>query len=107
MSDIFPLPVWIQGTTQPSTPVNDAFLRTEVLARGAVSISNTPPGSPTDGTVYIIGPSPTGVWSGFDEHDVVLWRSGTWYRFAPFDGWIKWVSGSGLMVFNGTSWSAA
>ena len=47
-----------------------------------------------------------GAWSTFAQHDVVLWRSGTWYRFIPFLGWIKWVQGTGLRVFNGTSWVA-
>lgn len=103
MSDIFPLPVWIQGTTQPSTPVNEAFLRTEVLARGAVAISSTPPGSPSDGDVHIVGASPTGAWSSFSEHDVVLWRAGTWYRFAPFRGWVKEIGGD-LYIYDGADW---
>jgi hypothetical protein len=100
---MFPLPVWIQGTTQPSTPVNDSFLRTEVLARGATSILSTPPGSPADGQVHILGASPTGAWSTFAVNDVVLWRSGTWYRFAPFFGWLKQV-GSDVRRFDGAAW---
>jgi hypothetical protein len=100
---MFPLPVWIQGTTQPSTPVNDSFLRAEVLARGATSILSTPPGSPADGDVHIVGASPTGAWSTFAVNDVVLWRSGTWYRFAPFFGWLKQV-GSDVRRFDGAAW---
>ncbi len=100
---MFPLPVWIQGTTQPATPVNDSFLRTEVLARGATSILSAPPGSPADGQVHIVGASPTGAWSTFAQNDVVLWRSGTWYRFAPFLGWIKQV-GTDVRRFDGTAW---
>lgn len=100
---MFPLPVWIQGTTQPSTPVNDSFLRTEVLARGATSILSAPPGSPVDGQVHIVGASPTGAWSTFAQHDVVLWRSGTWYRFAPFLGWLKQVGGD-VRRFDGSAW---
>lgn len=103
MTAIFPLPVWVQGTTQPSTPVNDSFLRTEVLARGAISITSTPPGSPADGDTYILGAAPTGVWSAFAEDDVVLWRSGTWYRFAPFSGWLKQV-GTEVRRYSGTAW---
>ena len=103
MTEMFPLPVWIQGTTQPSTPVNDSFLRAEVLARGATSILSTPPGSPADGDVHIVGASPTGAWSTFAVNDVVLWRSGTWYRFAPFFGWLKQV-GSDVRRFDGAAW---
>lgn len=103
MTAIFPLPVWVQGTTQPSTPVNDALLRTEVLARGATSIISTPPGSPADGQVHILGASPTGAWSTFAQNDVVLWRSGTWYRFAPFFGWLKQVAAE-VRRYDGTAW---
>jgi hypothetical protein len=100
---MFPIPVWLQGTTQPSTPVNEAFLRTEVLARGATSILSAPPGSPADGQVHILGASPTGAWSTFAQNDVVLWRSGTWYRFAPFLGWLKQV-GTEVRRFDGAAW---
>jgi hypothetical protein len=34
---------------------------------------------------------------------VVLWRSGTWYRFAPFFGWLKQV-GSDVRRFDGAAW---
>lgn len=105
MTTMFPIPVWQQGSTQPSVPVNDSFLRQEVLHRGATSIASTPPGSPADGQVHILGASPTGAWAGFAQHDVVLWRSGTWHRFAPFLGWLKWVQGTGQRVFNGTAWA--
>lgn len=103
MTAMFPIPVWQPGTLQPSTPVNDAFLRQEVLARGATSILSTPPASPADGQVHIVGASPTGAWSTFAQNDVVLWRSGTWYRFAPFLGWLKQV-GTEVRRFDGTAW---
>lgn len=103
MTAIFPLAVWQPGTLQPSTPVNDNALRVEVLQRGAISILSTPPGSPADGDVHIVGASPTGAWSTFAQHDVVMWRSGTWYRFAPFTGWLKQV-GSDVRRFTGSAW---
>lgn len=103
MSAIFPLSVWQPGTLQPSTPFNDNALRVEILQRGAISILSTPPGSPADGDVYVLGSSPTGAWSTFAQNDVVLWRSGTWYRFAPFTGWLKQV-GSDVRRFSGTAW---
>lgn len=103
MSAIFPLAVWQPGTLQPSTPFNDNALRVEILQRGAISILSTPPGSPADGDVHILGSSPTGAWSTFAQNDVVLWRSGTWYRFAPFTGWLKQV-GSDIRRFDGSAW---
>lgn len=103
MTTMFPIPVWQPGTLQPSTPVNDAFLRQEVLARGATSILSTPPASPADGQVHIVGASPTGAWSTFAQNDVVMWRSSTWYRFAPFLGWLKQV-GAEVRRFDGAAW---
>ena len=103
MTAIVPLPVWQPGTLQPSTPFNDLALRVEVLQRGATSILSAPPGSPADGQVHILGASPTGAWSTFAQNDVVLWRSGTWYRFAPFLGWLKQV-GTEVRRFDGTAW---
>ena len=103
MTAMFPLAVWQPGTLQPSTPVNDNALRVEILQRGATSIISTPPGSPVDGQVHILGASPTGAWSTFAQNDVVMWRSGTWYRFLPFLGWLKQV-GTDVRRFDGTSW---
>lgn len=103
MSAIFPLSVWQPGTLQPSTPFNDNALRVEILQRGATSILSTPPGSPADGQVHILGATPTGAWSTFAQNDVVLWRSGTWYRFAPFLGWLKQV-GTEVRRFDGAAW---
>ena len=100
---MFPAAVWQPGTLQPSTPVNENALRLEVLQRGAVGITSTPPGSPSDGETHIVGSSPTGAWSTFAENDVVLFRSGTWYRFAPFTGWLKQV-GSDVRRYTGTAW---
>lgn len=103
MTAIFPLAVWQPGTLQPSTPVNDNALRVEVLQRGATSILSTPPISPADGQLHIVGASPTGAWSTFAQNDVVIWRSGTWYRFAPFTGWLKQV-GTEVRRFDGSAW---
>lgn len=103
MTTMFPIPVWQQGMTQPSVPVNDAMLRQEVLARGATSIISAPPGSPIDGQVHILGAAPSGAWAGFAQHDVVMWRSGAWVRFAPFLGWVKQV-GTEVRRYSGTAW---
>jgi hypothetical protein len=103
LTAIVPLPVWQPGTLQPSTPFNDLALRVEVLQRGATSILSAPPGSPADGQVHILGASPTGAWSTFAQNDVVVWRSGTWYRFAPFLGWLKQV-GSEVRRYDGSGW---
>ncbi|HET6497704.1 MAG TPA: DUF2793 domain-containing protein, partial [Coriobacteriia bacterium] len=62
-----------------------------------------PPVSPVDGEVYILGPAPTGAWAGFMQHDVVMWRDGTWMRFLPFTGWLKQV-GTEVRRYSGAAW---
>lgn len=100
---MFPLNVWQQGTLQPSTPVNEALLRIEVLERAATSILSAPPGSPAQRQIHIVGASPTGAWSAFAQNDVVILVDATWHRFAPFSGWLKRV-GTDVRVFDGSAW---
>jgi len=96
---VFPLARWLEGTTQPDIPFNDNALRNEVLAKGALSIANSEPGSPSDGDVHIVGTA----WGGFSTDDVVIYKSGTWYGFMPFAGWIKAV-GSDIYFYD-SSWT--
>jgi len=96
---VFPLARWLEGTTQPDIPFNDNALRNEVLAKGALSIANSEPGSPSDGDVHMVGTA----WGGFTTDDVVIYKSGTWYGFMPFAGWIKAV-GSDIYFYD-SSWT--
>ena len=52
-------------------------------------LTNTPPGSPTDGDVYIIGAAPTGAWAG-NAGNVARWyaNDGAWDFYTPKDGWM-------------------
>lgn len=51
--------------------------------------TNTPPGSPSDGDVYIIGAAPTGVWAG-NAGKVTRWyaNDGAWDFYTPKNGWM-------------------
>lgn len=46
---------------------------------------DTPPVSPSEGDAYIIGASPTGVWSGKEKNHVV-YLGGDWIFTVPLDG---------------------
>ena len=96
---LFPLAVWQSGTNENSIPANDNALRVEVLSKAAVSIVNLAPGSPAEGSQYIVGTA----WGGFATNDVVIYKGGTWLGFAPFTGWAKGV-GTDLYLYNGTTW---
>lgn len=49
---------------------------------------NTPPGSPADGDVYIVGPTPTGLWSS-QGNKITFWSADAseWVFITPREGW--------------------
>ncbi|MEQ8767221.1 MAG: DUF2793 domain-containing protein [Planctomycetota bacterium] len=53
---------------------------------GVEAKQNDPPGSPTDGDVWIIGEAPTGDWAGQDENALAYRLGGAWVFLAPFLG---------------------
>lgn len=86
MSDpIFPLEVWEEGTLQNDVPANDNSLRIEAMRRPVEAIANSPSVT-ADGTVYIVGPAPSGAFSTFGPDDLTIYRGGTWYAWAPTEG---------------------
>lgn len=52
-------------------------------------LTNTPPGTPSDGDLYIIGAAPTGAWAG-QGGKVTRWSSLTaaWEFYTPKNGWM-------------------
>lgn len=105
---ILPLAVWQSGTNQNSIPANDNALRIEALNREIISQAITAqPASPTDGDTYIIAATHTGAqWSTFTPGDIAIFKSGTWYAWAPTEGLLVNVAGS-LFKYDGSAWVAA
>ena len=62
----------------------DAFL--QPIVKGY--LTNTPPGSPVDGDMYILGSAPTGPWASYAGH-VAKWSAliAAWEFYLPKDGW--------------------
>lgn len=87
------LPELAASQSQPHVPINSALRRLDGLVQLSVidRALNTPPGSPADGDCYILGAAPTGAWSTFDEHDLVIYIGTSWVRYAPLDGWLAYV----------------
>ena len=85
---IIPFSVWASGTNQNSIPANDNSLRNEILNGLVISKSVTAqPSSPSNGDIYILAATHTGSqWSTFDPDDLVIYKDGTWYEFAPSQG---------------------
>lgn len=66
----------------------------------------TPPGSPADGTAYIVAGSPTGAWGGHATH-LARWSSvlAGWEFLLPKSGWRSYVIDEATYVaFNGSAW---
>ena len=62
----------------------DAFL--QPIVKGY--LTNTPPGSPVDGDMYIIGSAPTGSWASYAGY-VAKWSAlvAAWEFYLPKNGW--------------------
>lgn len=105
---ILPYATWASGTNQNSIPANDNSLRNQILNGNVISQSTTAqPASPTDGDIYIIASTHTGTqWATFTPKDLAIYRSGTWYAFAPVKGVVVNVAGA-LYQFDATNWVAA
>lgn len=65
-SPIFALPELSAAQNQKYLTINETNRLIEALLRNSAKETdlNTPPGSPTEGDVYGVGPSPTGAWTG-------------------------------------------
>lgn len=78
----------------------DAMVQLSVATRAL----SAPPASPAEGARYIVPPSATGVWTGWDGN-VACWLDGAWMRFPPQPGWLAWVEDEAqVLVWTGTSW---
>jgi hypothetical protein len=79
-----------------------------------ISIRNSQPSSPSDGDSYIIGTSPSGIWSGKANQLAVyssqITQSGSntlipgWDYYIPTSGWIAYIIGTGFVYYNGSDW---
>ena len=87
---------------------NETFAILDALV-GKVVIDkdlNTPPGSPSDGHVYIVGPSPTGLWAG-QANKITFWSADAseWVFVTPREGWkFEPVDEDITYRYNGSAW---
>ncbi|MDF2621317.1 MAG: hypothetical protein K0S00_3976 [Xanthobacteraceae bacterium] len=66
--------------------------------------SNTPPGSPVNGDMYVLGVAPTGAWSGH-ANNLAQWTGSAWLFTAPERGTTVVSAATGVLsVWNGASW---
>lgn len=85
-------------TVNTAFNVLDAYAGLSVLAR-----QNAPPGSPTDGDVYIVGDTGTGSWASQDEKLAAYYDG--WKFYNPSEGMIFFDQDAGLYLrYNGSTW---
>lgn len=78
----------------------DAMVQLSVATRALAA----PPASPAEGARYIVPPSATGIWTGWDGN-VACWLDGAWMRFPPKPGWLVWVEDEAqVLIWTGTDW---
>jgi hypothetical protein len=69
----------------------------DMLVSGAVETAplDTPPSSPAAGSCYIVGPAPSGAWSG-KAGQIAGYSAGGWRFVAPAAGMELFIKSSGL-----------
>lgn len=99
------LPYILQGQAQKEVTHNEALNRLDVFVNTLVEgIIDTPPSTPNDGEIYIIGTNPSDV---FNDHanELTQYTYGSWSFYKPIE-WMEVVlrdTGS-RMRYNSGSW---
>jgi hypothetical protein len=103
------LPYILAAQSQKHVTHNEALRALDVIVQLAVLDKDlaTPPGSPAEGSRYIVASGATGTWSGHAAQ-VAAWQDGAWAFYAPVAGWLAWVDDeSQSYLFSGGGWIAA
>lgn len=91
---ILGIPELTEGQAAPETGVNEIARKLEAGATGPFPIEDrdlsTPPGSPVDGTVYIVAGTGAGGWVGHDG-DIALRMSSSWVFYDVKEGMAFWI----------------
>jgi hypothetical protein len=70
--------------------------------------TSAPPGAPTDGDSYLVGPTATDAWVGLEDQIVVYDEDITdWRAYAPRTGWMCFVEDEdAIYIYKSSSWEA-
>lgn len=95
-----------QAQAQKETTVNTALMRIDALLNTAAKTrgETSPPTSPSEGEVHIVGTGATGAW---DAHDLeIAYFEQIWRFITPNEGVMLWVADEDKhYVFDGSGWN--
>ena len=97
---------WASGEDGWNVGMDANLLKIDTLAKLKVInyTTTTPPVSPSEGDVYIVGVGGTGDWSGLDKK-VVVRTGSSWTSYTPVKGWVAYGENTSAYIgYNGTSW---
>jgi hypothetical protein len=94
------------GTSAWGDPDGPDFQKLDtVVNAGVISTVDEPPGSLNDGDRYLVSASPSGAFSGHADA-IALWFRGSWWFYAPQNGWTLRSEADGRLDYDGSSWVA-
>ncbi len=102
------LPLVQQSQAQKEVTVNEALAKIDALLNtGAMSLSlPTPPASPNEGDLYIIGDAAADEWAGRENN--ITYFDHIWRFITPREGVTLWVNDEDrLYSFDGSAWIAS
>ena len=100
------LPLLQPAQAQKHVTMNEALLLLDGMVQLVLLGVNvdTPPGLPTEGDCYGIGPAPVSAWSG-QAGMIALFVSGGWVFVTPKTGFRAWVATDDAQaLFDGSNW---
>lgn len=104
----FAMPLLFAAQAQKEITHNEALVIVDALLAGCVEAVAADPAAldPSDGDLWIVGPSPVGAWAG-RAGQIAVFTAGGW-RFVPaVNGMRVYDRDGGVMrTFNGSIWPA-
>jgi hypothetical protein len=100
------LPFIVAAQAQKHITHNEALRALDAVVQLAVLDKDlaAPPGSPSEGTRYIVAAGPAGAWAGHAD-SIAAFQDGAWAFYDPQAGWRAWVADEArLYLWSGSAW---
>jgi len=101
------LPYILAAQSQKHVTHNEAIRALDCVVQLSVASRTltAPPGSPAEGSRYVVAAAATGDWTG-QSGKIAAFQDGAWAFHAPNEGWIAWVAAESLaIVYTASAWA--